>query len=210
MPTSRRCRSTRGISRFRRSIRSGPTARRSGAGSRCRPAARSTPPIRTHGFFPAGTRLWKEFSFEGQRVETRYHGAAGGRPVALCGLCVERGRAQAQLVPANGKRGAWPLGGGKSHTIPGVNDCKACHQGGRSEVLGFGLIQLSPDRDPDALDRARPARLGLPPSARAARWTAVSATERAAARLPARQLRALSQRAGSAAQSRALPAPDRR
>ena len=48
----------------------------------------------------------------------------------------------AQLVPATGKRGAYPLGGGRSHTIPGVNDCKACHQGGRSEVLGFGAFSF--------------------------------------------------------------------
>jgi hypothetical protein len=32
-----------------------------------------------------------------------------------------------------------------------INDCKACHQGGRSEVLGFRALQLSPDRDPGAL-----------------------------------------------------------
>ena len=42
------------------------------------------------------------------------------------------------------------LGGGRSHTIPGVNDCKACHQGSRAEVLGFGALQLSPERDPNA------------------------------------------------------------
>ena len=64
----------------------------------------------------------------------------------------------AQLVPANGKRGAYPLGGGRSHTIPGVNDCKACHQGGRSEVLGFGLIQLvAGSRSGRAACRSRPA-----------------------------------------------------
>jgi hypothetical protein len=46
---------------------------------------------------------------------------------------------------------SYPLPGGKSHTIPGITDCKACHQGGRSEVLGFSTLQLSPDRDPGAL-----------------------------------------------------------
>jgi len=32
-----------------------------------------------------------------------------------------------------------------------VTDCKVCHQGGRSEVLGFSAVELSPQRDPDAL-----------------------------------------------------------
>ena len=142
--------------------------------------------------FPAGTRLWKEFSFAGQRVETRTmeRQADGQWRYAAYAWSADGG--SAQLVPANGRRGAYPLGGGRSHTIPGVNDCKACHQGGRSEVLGFGLIQLSPGRDPGALHAdpsgvdvnsiiARGLLVGLPQSARAARWTAVSATERAAA-----------------------------
>src|SRR5918997_609230 len=53
--------------------------------------------------------------------------------------------------PQRGKRGAYPLAGGRSHTIPGISDCKVCHQGGRSEVLGFSALQLSPERDPGAL-----------------------------------------------------------
>jgi hypothetical protein len=38
--------------------------------------------------------------------------------------------------------------GAVRHDIPGVQDCKACHQGREGEVLGFELLQLSPDRDP--------------------------------------------------------------
>jgi hypothetical protein len=137
--------------------------------------------------FPAGTRLWKEFSFEGKRVETRFMERQANGQWLYAAYAWSADGSTAQLVPERGKRGAWPLGGGRSHTIPGVNDCKACHQGGRSEVLGFGLIQLSPDRDPGASGVdvnsliARGLLVGLPQSARAARWTAVSATERAAA-----------------------------
>ena len=142
--------------------------------------------------FPAGTRLWKEFSFEGRRVETRFMERQADGQWRYAAYAWSADGSGAQLVPANGKRGAWPLGGGKSHTIPGVNDCKACHQGGRSEVLGFGLIQLAPERDPGALHAdpsgvdvnsliARGLLVGLPPSAHAARWSAASATERAAA-----------------------------
>ena len=142
--------------------------------------------------FPVGTRLWKEFSFEGKRVETRTMERQADGQWLYAAYAWSADESSAQLVPAGGKRGAYPLGGGRSHTIPGVNDCKVCHQGARSEVLGFGLIQLTPPRDPNALHAdaagvdvnaliARGLLVGLSPSARAVRWTAMSATERAAA-----------------------------
>jgi hypothetical protein len=100
--------------------------------------------------FPAGTRFWKEFSFNGQRVETRYlERRADGQWLYAAYAWSPDGR-EAQLVPARGKRGAYPLASGRSHTIPGVTDCKACHQGSPSEVLGFSTLQLSPERDPGA------------------------------------------------------------
>jgi hypothetical protein len=141
--------------------------------------------------FPVGTRLWKEFSFGGQRVETRYlERRADGWLYAAYAWSPD-GR-EARLAPERGRRGAYPLGGGRSHTIPGVTDCKACHQGGRSEVLGFGALQLSPDRDPGA-PHAEPATgvdldylvekgllVGLPKPPERPRIAARSATERAA------------------------------
>src|SRR5215218_1847983 len=100
--------------------------------------------------FPVGTRLWKEFSFDGRRVETRYLKREADRWVYAAYAWSADGR-EAHLVGARGRRAAYPLPGGKSHTIPGIADCKACHQGGRSEVLGVSALQLSPDRDPGAL-----------------------------------------------------------
>jgi hypothetical protein len=100
--------------------------------------------------FPVGTRLWKEFSFDGRRIETRYLQREAGHWVYAAYAWSEDGR-EAHLVGARGRRAAYPLPGGKSHAIPGIADCKACHQGGRSEVLGFSTLQLSPDRDPGAL-----------------------------------------------------------
>jgi hypothetical protein len=106
--------------------------------------------------FPTGTRLWKEFSFQGQRVETRYlERQADGQWLYAAYAWSADGR-EAQLVPERGRRNAYPLGQKRSHTIPGTTDCKVCHQGGRSEVLGFSLLQLSPERDPGAL-HAEPA-----------------------------------------------------
>jgi hypothetical protein len=107
--------------------------------------------------FPIGTRLWKEFSFNGQRVETRYlERRADGQWLYAAYAWSPDGR-EAQLVSERGKRNAYPLGAGRSHTIPGVSDCKVCHQGGRTEVLGFSALQLSSDRDHGALHaEARP------------------------------------------------------
>jgi hypothetical protein len=139
--------------------------------------------------FPVGTRLWKEFSFAGRRVETRYleRQADGWRYAAYAWSPDGR---EAVLVSARGRRNAFPLQGGRSHTIPAVGDCKACHQGGRGEVLGFSALQLSPDRDPGA-PHSEPSDIdlddlieqglliNLPPRHRA-RIAAASPTERAA------------------------------
>ena len=101
--------------------------------------------------FPVGTRLWKEFSFAGQRVETRYlERRPDGQWLYAAYAWSADGR-ETLLVSSRGRRNAYPLGEGRSHAIPGVSDCKVCHQGGRSEVLGFSALQLSPERDPGAL-----------------------------------------------------------
>jgi hypothetical protein len=99
--------------------------------------------------FPIGTRLWKEFSFDGRRVETRYLERQADAWLYAAYAWSADGR-EAHLVSERGRRGAYPLGGGRAHAIPSVSDCKACHQGGASEVLGFSALQLSPDRDPAA------------------------------------------------------------
>ena len=141
--------------------------------------------------FPVGTRLWKEFSFAGRRVETRFMERRSNGWLYAAYAWSADGR-ETRLVSAKGRRGAWPLEGGRSHTIPGVSDCKVCHQGGRSEVLGFSAVQLSPQRDPGAL-HAEPSSgvdlnalieggllAGLPASLESPAIGAASALERAA------------------------------
>jgi hypothetical protein len=98
--------------------------------------------------FPTGTRFWKEFSFGGQRVETRFLKLQADGAWLYAAYAWSPDGRMALLAPERGKRGAYDHGGQRSHTIPGVNDCKACHRGGRSEILGFSALQLSPDRDP--------------------------------------------------------------
>src|SRR3954462_6999467 len=54
--------------------------------------------------FPVGTRFWKEFSFNGQRIETRYlERRADGQWLYAAYAWSPDGR-EAQLVPARGKR----------------------------------------------------------------------------------------------------------
>jgi hypothetical protein len=96
--------------------------------------------------FPVGTKLWKEFAF-GRRVETRYMERTRAGWLYATYLWSEDG-SDARLAPERGLRGVVPTAAGGRHDIPSVSDCKACHQGGPSEVLGFTLLQLSPDRDP--------------------------------------------------------------
>ena len=99
--------------------------------------------------FPPGTRLWKEFSMGGRRIETRYiERRADGRWV----FATYRWNAQgsdAVLAPAGGERGlAVAEAPGGRYDLPSRNDCLACHEGAAVPVLGVSALQLSPERDP--------------------------------------------------------------
>jgi hypothetical protein len=101
--------------------------------------------------FPVGTRLWKEFAFGGRPVETRFIERMADGWLYAAYRWSQDGR-EAVLAPARGVGGTFALGDGRSHAIPAVTDCRICHEsGGRTPVLGFSLLQLSPDRDPLAL-----------------------------------------------------------
>ena len=101
--------------------------------------------------FPEGTRLWKEFSFGGTPVETRYlERLSDGGWLYAAYAWTPDGRS-AELVSDKGRGNVYPLAGNRSHTIPSVSDCKVCHENGEPPVLGFSALQLSPVRDPDAL-----------------------------------------------------------
>ena len=106
--------------------------------------------------FPAGTKLWKEFAFGGRPVETRYiERGPDGRWVFAAYVWAEDG-SDAFLAPERGLRGVAEVGPGLRHDVPGRDDCLACHEGNATPVLGFGALQLSPDRDPLA-PHAEPA-----------------------------------------------------
>ena len=100
--------------------------------------------------FPIGTRFWKQFSFGGRKVETRYLQKTGRDTWVYATYVWSEDQREAVLAPAaTGLKGALEIAPGVRHDIPSVNDCKGCHEGnGRDVVIGFSALQLSADRDP--------------------------------------------------------------
>lgn len=106
--------------------------------------------------FPVGTKVWKEFSFDGHRVETRLLEQLGRNEWRFATYAWNADESAAVLVPDTGLRGVAEIQPGIKHDLPGVKDCQACHVSSRTEILGFSALQLSPDRDPQA-PHAEPA-----------------------------------------------------
>ncbi len=110
--------------------------------------------------FPVGTKFWKEFSFKGRKVETRMLWHAAATTWVYAAYAWRPDQTEADLVDDAGLRGAAEIAPGITHTIPGIPDCKSCHGNAVMPVLGFNTLQLSTDRDPNAL-HAEPLRPGM-------------------------------------------------
>ena len=98
-----------------------------------------------------GTRFWKEFRFGGRKVETRLLWRASESHWLFATYRWNDAQTDADLVPADGLRDVADVAPGRSHSIPGVADCAACHGTTRPGPLGFNALQLSTDRDPRAI-----------------------------------------------------------
>jgi hypothetical protein len=110
--------------------------------------------------FPRGTRLWKEFAVDGRPVETRFiERLADGEWRYVTYVWNDAGT-DAVLAPAQGMS-ALKLPNGGTYAVPSQADCRACHEGAPTPVLGFSALQLSADRDPLA-PHAEPRRAGEP------------------------------------------------
>jgi hypothetical protein len=99
--------------------------------------------------FPEGTKLWKEFSLEGTRLETRLlqkngPGEADWSSLAYVWNAEETDALAAPLGEVDTKETA--------HDVPAAGECVACHGGRRSYVLGFSAIQLAGPALADDLD----------------------------------------------------------
>ncbi len=95
---------------------------------------------------PVGTRIWKEFSLGGKRLETRmiHRYGPGAKDYLFTAYQWDAAESDAALQ-LNGVVNA----GGTDHDIPDVDQCKHCHgpypaKGGMpSRYLGFSALQLS-------------------------------------------------------------------
>lgn len=114
--------------------------------------------------FPVGTRLWKEFSLDGVRLETRSLRKTGpGLDDWAVQPYVWLGDGSDAVATANGAANVL----GTSHDVPPANACRACHGGRKSFALGFSALQLSHPADSGQVALAElvtAGRLTNPPS----------------------------------------------
>lgn len=138
--------------------------------------------------FPRGTRLWKEFSHAGRRIETRYIERGTDGRWRFASYVWNTQGTEALLAPAAGITLATAGAPGARHDIPAEADCHACHDGAAVPVLGASALQLSADLRQlvarGQLRRLPPALLDTPP-----RIAAASSTGRADASVLALRLR---------------------
>ncbi|MCA9675739.1 MAG: hypothetical protein KC464_11930 [Myxococcales bacterium] len=114
--------------------------------------------------FPVGTKLWKEFTRDGVRVETRLLQKNGPDPGDWYFAAFAWNEAQDEAV-------AVPFGVvdalGTDHDIPSRSDCRKCHDRLTSRALGFGAIQLDHDAvtgEIDLADLIADGALSAPPA----------------------------------------------
>jgi hypothetical protein len=121
-----------------------------------------------HWVFPMGTKIWKEFTRGGTRVETRYIAKVGPTDTFADWFYVSYAWNATQDATT-----AVPLGVtnalGTGADIPSRTQCRGCHERLKpSRVLGFGAIQLDHAAGPGeiALDDLIAANtLTAPPAA---------------------------------------------
>jgi hypothetical protein len=100
---------------------------------------------------PVGTKFWKEFSINGRKVETRFLWQTRRNHWVFASYSWNDAQTDAVLASEDGLATIAEVDSGKRHRIPSVSECRACHDSKRTEILGFNALQLSNDRDPNAL-----------------------------------------------------------
>ena len=108
--------------------------------------------------YPVGTKFWKEFRQQGRRVETRVLWKVSDTKWEFGAYAWNDTGTEARLAP-EGVPGAAALSPTKRHSIPSQTDCTACHGSAKTGPLGFNALQLSPDRDPNAV-HGEPLKVG--------------------------------------------------
>jgi hypothetical protein len=93
-----------------------------------------------HWVFPIGTQLWKEFSLDGVKLETRLIERYGEGPEDywMGAFVWNAAQTEAELAPL----GALDIAG-TPHDAPSQEQCGACHRGEVGRVLGLSALQVS-------------------------------------------------------------------
>lgn len=89
--------------------------------------------------FPVGTRLWKQFTRDGVRVETRFMIKTGAADAAWQLVAYAWNEAQDDAIAVPDGQ---PDAGGTPHDIPSQSTCLGCHENVASRVLGFSAFSL--------------------------------------------------------------------
>lgn len=126
--------------------------------------------------FPVGTKLWKEFTRDGVRVETRYMVKLADESIAppMTGWYYVSYQWNATEDGTTAVTAGVQNANGTQHDIPSRQQCKQCHEnlkgtdGNRARVLGFGALQLDYDGDYDLEDLIAANLLTNPPTTGAA------------------------------------------
>jgi hypothetical protein len=98
--------------------------------------------------FPDGVRVWKEFSRDGVRIETRLIAKVGSEWLAQAYVWRDD-ESDAMAAPAGHIEAR-----GTSHDVPAAGECAGCHGGRNSFVLGISAVQLGYDAPSGELDLA--------------------------------------------------------
>jgi hypothetical protein len=115
---------------------------------------------------PEGTRLWKEFTRDGVRIETRLLWKQGPTEDDWYSMSFAWNEAGTEAVAASiGVEDAL----GTEQDIPSATDCKTCHDRQPGFALGFGALQLDhADGDMNLAALVEQGRLSNPPAGSAA------------------------------------------
>lgn len=87
--------------------------------------------------YPAGTKVWKEFSRDGERIETRLLQKRVNGTWLMMAYQWREDQSEADAVP-DGRMNA----SGTAHDIPSSFECTTCHSRMKDKLLGFTAIQL--------------------------------------------------------------------
>lgn len=90
--------------------------------------------------FPVGTKLWKEFTRDGTRVETRLIEKQMSGTWYTVAYLWREDQTEADAIP-DGMMNA----SGTEHDVPNSDQCWTCHSQQPDKALGFSAIQLSHD-----------------------------------------------------------------